>query len=85
MWKPKKFGWIYPLSVLYVFTLTIPNSTAMYWAYGNQLLKNNNALATLDAGPARTAAIIFMVIHQVSLSMYLPRVQLVATTQALRR
>merc|ERR1712130_281884 len=64
MWKPKKFGWIYPLSVLYVFALTIPNSTAMYWAYGNQLLKNNNALAILDAGPARTAAIIFMVIHQ---------------------
>ena len=31
MWKPKKFAWVYPLSVLYVFTLTIPNSTTMYW------------------------------------------------------
>ena len=66
MWKPKKFGWIYPLSVLYVFTLTIPNSTSLYWAYGTGLLKNNNALAILDPGPARTAAIILMVIHQVS-------------------
>nr|GEZ00688.1 auxin transporter-like protein 2 [Tanacetum cinerariifolium] len=33
MWKPQKFKYIYLFATLYVFTLTLPSATAMYWAF----------------------------------------------------
>ncbi|KAJ0582374.1 putative amino acid transporter, transmembrane domain-containing protein [Helianthus annuus] len=38
MWKPRKFKYIYLFATLYVFTLTLPSTAAMYWAFGDQLL-----------------------------------------------
>lgn len=65
MWKPKKFKYIYLIATLYVFTLTLPSSAAMYWAYGDQLLTHANAFALLPRNGWRDAAVILMLIHQV--------------------
>uniref|UniRef100_A0A2N9GSG1 Amino acid transporter transmembrane domain-containing protein n=1 Tax=Fagus sylvatica TaxID=28930 RepID=A0A2N9GSG1_FAGSY len=64
MWKPKKFKYIYLIATLYVFTLTLPSSAAMYWAYGDQLLTHANAFALLPRNGWRDAAVILMLIHQ---------------------
>ena len=48
MWKPAKFKYIYLLATLYVFTLTLPSASAMYWAYGDELLTHANAFALLQ-------------------------------------
>ena len=71
MWKPQKFKFIYLIATLYVFTLTLPSSAAMYWAYGDQLLTHANAFALLPRNAWRDAAVILMLIHQVhTFSLY---------------
>lgn len=64
MWKPKKFKCIYLLATLYVFTLTLPSASTMYWAFGDQLLDHGNAFALLPKTRARDAAVVLMLIHQ---------------------
>lgn len=67
MWKPQKFKYIYLMATLYVFTLTIPSATAVYWAFGDQLLNHSNAFSLLPKNGFRDAAVILMLIHQVVL------------------
>ncbi|GER55813.1 auxin transporter-like protein [Striga asiatica] len=64
MWKPRKFKYIYLLATLYVFTLTLPSASAMYWAYGDQLLTHANAFSLLPRTGWRDAAVVLMLIHQ---------------------
>ncbi|KAH9613089.1 hypothetical protein KSS87_001477 [Heliosperma pusillum] len=64
MWKPQKFKYIYLLATLYVFTLTLPSSAAVYWAFGDELLNHSNAFAILPKTRFRDAAVILMLIHQ---------------------
>ncbi|KAI3786836.1 hypothetical protein L1987_40843 [Smallanthus sonchifolius] len=64
MWKPQKFKYIYFLATLYVFTLTLPSSAAVYWAFGDKLLNHSNAFSLLPKTRWRDAAVILMLIHQ---------------------
>uniref|UniRef100_A0A0E0CAH4 Amino acid transporter transmembrane domain-containing protein n=1 Tax=Oryza meridionalis TaxID=40149 RepID=A0A0E0CAH4_9ORYZ len=64
MWKPAKFKYIYLLATLYVFTLTLPSASAMYWAFGDELLTHSNAFSLLPKTAWRDAAVILMLIHQ---------------------
>ena len=64
MWKPAKFKYIYLLATLYVFTLTLPSASAMYWAFGDELLSHSNAFSLLPKTAWRDAAVILMLIHQ---------------------
>lgn len=65
MWKPQKFKYIYLMATLYVFTLTIPSASAVYWAFGDELLDHSNAFSLLPRNGFRDAAVILMLIHQV--------------------
>lgn len=65
MWKPQKFKYIYLLATLYVFTLTLPSASAVYWAFGDELLNHSNAFSLLPKNGFRDAAVILMLIHQV--------------------
>lgn len=65
MWKPRKFKSIYLMATLYVFTLTLPSASAVYWAFGDQLLNHSNAFSLLPKTRFRDAAVILMLIHQV--------------------
>ncbi|KAJ7549259.1 hypothetical protein O6H91_07G046500 [Diphasiastrum complanatum] len=64
MWKPHKFKGVYLLSTLYVLTMTLPSAIAMYWAFGDELLHNANALALLPKNGFRDLAVILMLVHQ---------------------
>ncbi|KAK9126162.1 hypothetical protein Scep_015008 [Stephania cephalantha] len=64
MWKPQKFKYIYLIATLYVFTLTLPSASAVYWAFGDQLLDHANAFSLLPKNGFRDAAVILMLIHQ---------------------
>ncbi|KAH7844288.1 hypothetical protein Vadar_026510 [Vaccinium darrowii] len=64
MWKPQKFKYIYLMATLYVFTLTLPSASAVYWAFGDQLLDHSNAFSLLPKTHWRDAAVILMLIHQ---------------------
>ncbi|KAK1320705.1 Auxin transporter-like protein 2 [Acorus calamus] len=64
MWKPQKFKYIYLLATLYVFTLTLPSASAVYWAFGDELLTHSNAFSLLPKDGFRDAAVILMLIHQ---------------------
>ncbi|KAG8649420.1 hypothetical protein MANES_08G090700v8 [Manihot esculenta] len=64
MWKPQKFKYIYLLATLYVFTLTLPSASAVYWAFGDELLNHSNAFSLLPKNGFRDAAVILMLIHQ---------------------
>ncbi|CAG7880746.1 unnamed protein product [Brassica rapa] len=64
MWKPQKFKYIYLMATLYVFTLTIPSASAVYWAFGDELLDHSNAFSLLPKNGWRDAAVILMLIHQ---------------------
>ncbi|CAI0395525.1 unnamed protein product [Linum tenue] len=64
MWKPQKFKSIYLIATLYVLTLTLPSASAVYWAFGDQLLTHSNALALLPRTRFRDAAVVLMLIHQ---------------------
>lgn len=68
MWKPQKFKYIYLLATLYVFTLTIPSASAVYWAFGDELLNHANAFSLLPKNSWRDAAVILMLIHQVHIN-----------------
>lgn len=65
MWKPQKFKYIYLMATLYVFTLTLPSASAVYWAFGDELLNHSNAFSLLPKNRFRDAAVILMLIHQV--------------------
>lgn len=65
MWKPQKFKYIYLFATLYVFTLTIPSASTVYWAFGDELLDHSNAFSLLPKNAWRDAAVILMLIHQV--------------------
>lgn len=69
MWKPQKFKYIYLMATLYVFTLTIPSASAVYWAFGDELLNHANAFSLLPKTRWRDAAVILMLIHQVNFSI----------------
>nr|AAQ08856.1 auxin influx carrier-like protein 2 [Momordica charantia] len=64
MWKPQKFKSIYLMATLYVFTLTLPSASAVYWAFGDELLNHSNAFSLLPKNSFRDAAVILMLIHQ---------------------
>lgn len=64
MWKPKNYKYAYVCCVLYTYLLTIPNSTSVYWAYGDILLHNSNAFGVLPPSMARNVSIIAMIAHQ---------------------
>ncbi|CAF1793289.1 unnamed protein product [Brassica oleracea] len=64
MWKPRKFKSIYLMATLYVFTLTLPSASAVYWAFGDQLLNHSNAFSLLPKTRFRDSAVILMLIHQ---------------------
>ncbi|KAL1194059.1 Auxin transporter-like protein 1 [Cardamine amara subsp. amara] len=64
MWKPRKFKSIYLIATLYVFTLTLPSASAVYWAFGDQLLDHSNAFSLLPKTRFRDTAVILMLIHQ---------------------
>lgn len=66
MHRPVKFKYVYLFATLYIFTLTIPSSMAIYWSFGDALLENSNALSLLPKSPARDVAVILMIIHQVA-------------------
>lgn len=71
MWKPQKFKYIYLMATLYVFTLTLPSATAVYWAFGDELLNHSNAFSLLPKSRFRDAAVILMLIHQVNFRLHL--------------
>lgn len=71
MWKPQKFKYIYLFATLYVFTLTIPSATAVYWSFGDQLLNHSNAFSLLPKNGWRDAAVILMLIHQVQFPIHI--------------
>ncbi|KAJ6809004.1 auxin transporter-like protein 4 [Iris pallida] len=64
MWKPQKFKYIYLLATVYVFTLTLPSASAMYWAFGDELLSHANAFSLLPKDGYRDAAVVLMLVHQ---------------------
>ncbi|KAL5983687.1 hypothetical protein ACLOJK_017778, partial [Asimina triloba] len=53
MWKPKKYKYVYIFAVLYTYLLTIPDSVAVYWAYGDDLLHRSNAFGVLPPSKAK--------------------------------
>lgn len=66
MWKPQKFKYIYLIATVYVFTLTLPSASTVYWAFGDELLNHSNAFSLLPKTRWRDAAVILMLIHQVN-------------------
>lgn len=66
MWKPQKFKYIYLIATLYVFTLTLPSASTVYWAFGDELLNHANAFSLLPKTRWRDSAVILMLIHQVN-------------------
>ncbi|KAG0576859.1 hypothetical protein M758_UG060600 [Ceratodon purpureus] len=64
MYRPVKFKYVYLFATLYIFTLTIPSSMAIYWSFGDALLENSNALSLLPKSTARDVAVLLMIIHQ---------------------
>jgi auxin influx carrier (AUX1 LAX family) len=64
MWRPVKYKYVYVACTIYVLFITVPHSYTLYWAYGDKLLHENNALGLLPSSNARTTALIFMILHQ---------------------
>ncbi|BBG95665.1 like AUXIN RESISTANT 2 [Prunus dulcis] len=73
MWKPQKFKLIYLMATLYVLTLTLPSASAVYWAFGDNLLTHSNALALLPRTGFRDTAVVLMLIHQIMHAMWKPQ------------
>ncbi|KAH8940573.1 hypothetical protein BDL97_15G096000 [Sphagnum fallax] len=72
MWKPAKYKYVYLACCFYVLSITIPHSVAVYWAFGDELLHQNNAFGVLPSSNARSTGIIFMIIHQsVAFGLYM--------------
>uniref|UniRef100_A0A251VGI8 Amino acid transporter, transmembrane domain-containing protein n=1 Tax=Helianthus annuus TaxID=4232 RepID=A0A251VGI8_HELAN len=57
---------IFTFLPLYVFTLTLLSSAAVYWEFGDELFNHSNAFSLLPKIRWRDAAVIFMLIHQVT-------------------
>ncbi|KAJ0604567.1 putative amino acid transporter, transmembrane domain-containing protein [Helianthus annuus] len=55
---------IFTFLPLYVFTLTLLSSAAVYWEFGDELFNHSNAFSLLPKIRWRDAAVIFMLIHQ---------------------
>jgi auxin influx carrier (AUX1 LAX family) len=70
MWKPVRYKYVYVACTLFVLTISVPHSVAMYWAYGDKLNHQSNALALLPVSYARATALGFMIIHQVCLLIH---------------
>lgn len=70
MWKPVKYKYVYLACTIFVLFITVPHSYALYWAYGDELLHENNALGILPDSIARDVALIFMIIHQVIINFH---------------
>lgn len=64
MWQPRKYKYAYFFAVLYTYLLTIPDSVAVYWAYGDTLLTKSNAFAVLPPSKMKNVSIIAMILHQ---------------------
>ncbi|KAJ7298217.1 hypothetical protein O6H91_Y009700 [Diphasiastrum complanatum] len=65
MSKPKKYKVVYLYAVLYVFSMTIPSASAMYWAFGDKLLTaDSNAFSFLKKSKFLTAAAVCMLMHE---------------------
>ncbi|KAJ7526716.1 hypothetical protein O6H91_16G019600 [Diphasiastrum complanatum] len=72
MWKPVKYKYVYVLNCLYVLTITMPHSVAVYWAYGDELLQHSNAFAVLPKSAFRNIGLVFMIVHQaVAFGLYI--------------
>ena len=67
MWKPQRYKWAYAAAVLYTYLLTIPDSVAVYWAYGDILLHRSNAFGVLPRSTFKDVCIVSMILHQVRL------------------
>ncbi|CAN6468218.1 unnamed protein product [Victoria cruziana] len=65
MWRPKKYKYAYACAVLYTYLLTIPDSVAVYWAYGDVLHLRSNAFAVLPPSKMKNACIVCMILHQI--------------------
>ncbi|EFJ10166.1 hypothetical protein SELMODRAFT_184022 [Selaginella moellendorffii] len=79
MHSPEKFGFVYPLAVLYILVLSIASSTSVYWAYGDDLLEESNAFAVLPPSHWKRFAIFSMFVHQsIAFIIYMYPVFLVA-------
>lgn len=65
MWKPSKFKLVYVYATLYVLTLTLPSAISGYWAFGDNLVRQNNVLYLLPRNGWRDTAVILMLLHQV--------------------
>ncbi|KAJ7520803.1 hypothetical protein O6H91_19G023700 [Diphasiastrum complanatum] len=64
MWRPRKYKVMYLYAVLYIFSLTIPSASAVYWAFGDRLLTITNAFAFFPKTKFRDAAVCVMLMHQ---------------------
>ncbi|MQM07823.1 hypothetical protein Taro_040669 [Colocasia esculenta] len=64
MWKPQRYKYAYIGAVLYTYLLTIPDSVAVYWAYGDTLLHRSNAFGVLPPSKTKDICIISMILHQ---------------------
>lgn len=63
---PRRFKYIYVLVVCYTLSLTLPSAISVYWAFGDTLLSNSNAIAVLPRSSWRTLALTAITVHQVS-------------------
>eukprot|EP01018_Ginkgo_biloba_P029518 Gb_22661 [translate_table: standard] len=64
MWEPRKYKYVYLLTVGYVITITLPHSVILYWAFGDELLTHSNAFSVLPSSTFRSIGLGFMIIHQ---------------------
>ena len=69
LWRPSRFGWIYPLAVVYTQTLTMPNAITLHQVYGESLHKmlwsQDDTAACVDAGACLTVPTVYLhYIHQ---------------------
>lgn len=64
MWKPRSYKYVYVATVLFVLTITLPHSLAVYWAFGDELLTHSNAFAVFPKSVPRDIGLVFMIIHQ---------------------
>nr|XP_024369350.1 auxin transporter-like protein 2 isoform X2 [Physcomitrium patens] len=64
MKRPSRFKFVYLAVCFYTLCITLPSTVAVYWAYGDILLKRSNAFSVLPPSRWRTVAILSMVVHQ---------------------
>ncbi|DBA99393.1 TPA: Lymphocyte transmembrane adapter 1 [Trebouxia sp. C0006] len=67
---PKKYRWIGFVSFLYIFTLTVPHSTAVQLVYPKNNAKYGNVYGSLPHTWAMNISIFLMIIHQICAFIY---------------